>query len=190
MSKTINQLTEDTSPTSDDYVATWDVATGTTKKVSLANIKSAVNQSLPYKFSCYRNSALNSASGAFAIITFDTELFDTNNNYATGTGLYTVPVSGFYRFSGAFQIVEAGGGGHRIIAALYKNGTEYYRGNDFQNRAANNGDALNGIIVTPPMQLTAGDTIGFYAFTSGILGFNVGASPIYAYFGGYLLSLT
>lgn len=39
--KTINQLTEDTSPTTDDYVPSWDVGTGTAKKVSLANLNAA-----------------------------------------------------------------------------------------------------------------------------------------------------
>lgn len=33
--KTINQLTEETAPTTDDFFAMWDVTTGTTKKVSL-----------------------------------------------------------------------------------------------------------------------------------------------------------
>lgn len=36
--KTINQLNEDTSPTVDDYLATWDVGTGASKKVTLSNI--------------------------------------------------------------------------------------------------------------------------------------------------------
>lgn len=36
--KTINQLTEDTSPTTDDYLASWDVGTGATKKITIANL--------------------------------------------------------------------------------------------------------------------------------------------------------
>lgn len=35
--KTINQLTEDTTPTSGDFLASWDGATSTTKKVTMAN---------------------------------------------------------------------------------------------------------------------------------------------------------
>lgn len=35
--KTINDLTEDGSPTTDDFVASWDVGTGTSKKISIAN---------------------------------------------------------------------------------------------------------------------------------------------------------
>lgn len=38
---TINQLTEDTSPTTDDYIPAWDVGTGTSKKVSLANVNAS-----------------------------------------------------------------------------------------------------------------------------------------------------
>lgn len=36
--ETINQQSEDGSPTSDDFVLMWDVATGTTKKVTIANL--------------------------------------------------------------------------------------------------------------------------------------------------------
>lgn len=37
--KTINQLTEDTSPTSDDYFPSWDAGTAASKKVTLANLQ-------------------------------------------------------------------------------------------------------------------------------------------------------
>lgn len=37
--KTINQLTEDTNPTSDDYLAGWDTGTGAAKKITLANLQ-------------------------------------------------------------------------------------------------------------------------------------------------------
>lgn len=40
--QTINQLTEDTNPTSDDFIPSWDGTTGTTKKISLQNVKDKV----------------------------------------------------------------------------------------------------------------------------------------------------
>lgn len=50
----------------------------------------------PYKFRVYRNAALTS-SGQNPII-FDTKTFDTGSNYSTVTGIFTVPVAGFYWF--------------------------------------------------------------------------------------------
>lgn len=38
--QTINQYTEDGAPTGDDFLLVWDVATGTTKKVSITNVLS------------------------------------------------------------------------------------------------------------------------------------------------------
>jgi hypothetical protein len=144
----------------------------------------------PYKFSAYRNAALNSPNAATATVVYDVELYDTNNNFSTSTGLYTAPINGFYRFTGTVQVTEAGGGTHRILIAIYKNGSELYRGTDFQNRATNNGDALNTIVSPPPIQLVAGDTIGISIFTSGVLAVGVGVAPIYTAFGGYLISKT
>lgn len=40
---TINQLTEDTSPTSDDFIPTWDVTGGTSKKATVANLELAIS---------------------------------------------------------------------------------------------------------------------------------------------------
>lgn len=37
--KNINQLTEDTGPTSDDYIPSWDTGAGAAKKVSLLNLQ-------------------------------------------------------------------------------------------------------------------------------------------------------
>lgn len=38
--QTINQYTEDSAPTGDDFLLVWDVATGTTKKVSIISVLS------------------------------------------------------------------------------------------------------------------------------------------------------
>src|ERR1700756_2549424 len=52
----------------------------------------------PWRFSAYQNTAQSSVSTG-TTVTFDTELFDPNNNFTTGAGaLYTVPVQGVYLF--------------------------------------------------------------------------------------------
>ena len=52
-------------------------------------------------FSVRQNSNLTNKTGANAdyTILFDTKISDPGNNYNTGTGLYTAPVSGMYYFA-------------------------------------------------------------------------------------------
>jgi hypothetical protein len=53
----------------------------------------------PYMFSAYKsaNTAVN--DGAYSDVVFNTERFDTNNNYDNSTGIYTVPITGYYQFN-------------------------------------------------------------------------------------------
>lgn len=66
----------------------------TSAKVSGLDKSLLTTDSNPYKFHAYRNAA-SSGNGSNPIV-FDTEKFDTNNNYNTSDGKYTAPVSGFY----------------------------------------------------------------------------------------------
>lgn len=43
--KTINQLTEDTSPTTDDYIPMWDTTSSTSKKFSFSSLKAFIRGS-------------------------------------------------------------------------------------------------------------------------------------------------
>ena len=151
------------------------------------NIGSTTSVTNAYKFSVYQAGALNTANGAFAAIAFDTKLYDTGSNYATATGKFVAPVAGYYQFNSQTQVVEAGGGGHRIILSLYKNGSEIYRGTDFQNHATSNGDALNGVVSTQ-LQLAANDYVQVYEFCSGVLAFGAGYPPTFTVFSGFLSS--
>ncbi len=56
-------------------------------------------------------------AGANSVIIFDTKQFDSHNEYSTITGLYTVPISGEYRFS----VILASSSSFN--AYLVKNGT-------------------------------------------------------------------
>lgn len=48
------------------------------------------------------------ATGGAAVIKFDTVVIDTHSGYSTSTGLYTVPVSGFYQVSATVRSATAG----------------------------------------------------------------------------------
>lgn len=181
--ETINQQTEDTTPTSDDYVLTWDVTPGTTKKVSLANIKAKIAQYNPYKFAAYHTSP-QTVGTSDTKITLGFEEYDTNSNFdSASTYLYTVPVTGFYTFTGLVTW-SANGTATAYIPSLYKNGVMVKRGTDI--RGTNIVGACN---VVADLQLTAGDTIGLYFGTGGhSVATNAAQNQVYLM--GRLTSLT
>ena len=80
----------------------------------------------PYKFKAYRNAAANAGSSpTYTKVVFDTELYDTNNNFASGT--YTAPVTGFYQFSWCIGFAVTSG---NSATALYLNGATHAWGNE------------------------------------------------------------
>jgi hypothetical protein len=75
-------------------------------------------------FSAYKNSGNQSLTSAtFAKITFDTEIFDTNNNFASST--FTPTVAGYYQIS-AGASTSGSGTLSRVILLAYKNGSGIY----------------------------------------------------------------
>ena len=69
-------------------------------------------------FSAYPSSNQSVTSATFTKILFQTELFDTNNNFASST--FTPTVAGYYQFNGYLSPNTAN---NRILVNLYKNGT-------------------------------------------------------------------
>lgn len=135
----------------------------------------------PYKFHAYRNAAQNAGNGAFAIINFDTEFFDTNNNFdvTTNVGRYTAPVAGFYQFNARFSSAA----GANTIIALFKNGSIYQRGGHTTG-AGTNGPTYNNLV-----QSAAGDYWEIFSFAGGGA-LEVGSNGLYVYFSGFLVSQT
>ena len=76
-----------------------------------------------YKFAVYRNGAQNCGNGSLAKVNFDTELYDTNNNFDNATNFrYVAPVAGYYHFDTYIKYVTGGSSASPILA-FYKNGT-------------------------------------------------------------------
>lgn len=128
----------------------------------------------PYKFSAYRNAAANTGNAAFAQVVFDTELFDTGGNFASGT--FTAPVAGFYHFDSGLNVTT----GTTNIIAIYKNGAELHRGVQA---------GITGIQVSALVQLAINDTVDIRAYGNAANALFVGSSP-FCYFSGYLVSIT
>lgn len=149
--------------------------------ITNANITDVRNRiSLPdtsLKFNVYRNAAANSGNGAFATVVFDTENTDPNSNFDTSTGTYTAPYTGPYRFDAAVSFASSS---QIIIASLFKNGTEFKRGNRIKANADN-----ATLIVNTELDLTAGDQITIRAFGGATVALEVGEK--FTYFSGRCL---
>lgn len=137
----------------------------------------------PYKFSVYRAAAWTAATNTWGKVTCDTETFDTNNNFASGT--YTAPVAGFYLFMGASGSVSNNGALNGT--SFYVNGTIHKIGTlqDQVYQAAGTADAVYS--ATALIKLAAGDTVDMYHYG------NAGAGEVgieQTWFSGILLSQT
>lgn len=140
---------------------------------------SPVTISNPYKFRVSRNAAANTGNGAMTKITFDTEQFDTNNNFASGT--YTAPVSGFYQFNWRVKTITSGA--ETLQTALYKNGSVISVGGyDYASTQHITSSGADFI------QVTANDTFEVYSVTNAARAIDVGAAN--CYFSGFLVSQT
>jgi len=105
--------------------------------------KSAVNQSL--------------TSGVYTKVTFDTESFDTNNNFASSR--FTPTVAGYYQINGRVDL-ETSGSITRVLIAIWKNGVESTRGGDML--------AGNGVVVSDVVYCNGTtDYLEIYTYTTG-----------------------
>lgn len=120
---------------------------------------SAVGIYNPYKFAAYRNAAANSGNAVFLVINFDTEYFDTNNNFdiTTNVGRYTAPVAGYYQFNARASAAATS----QFLIALYKNGALYARG----GHSLSNG--TYGTTLSAIVQSNAGDYWEIWGLGSG-----------------------
>jgi hypothetical protein len=143
-------------------------------KISFASI------SIPVKFRVYRNASYNSVSATFTRMPYDTKNFDTGTNVdvVTNQGRFTAPVGGYYHFTARYG--TSGASSNIDYITLYKNGTEFSRGNVLQYTAN-----PMGLIVTDFVQLSAGDYVEVFYSINSVAVVDVG-SP-FNYFSGVLL---
>lgn len=168
----ITDATVDTAQLKDDSV--------TSAKLVGVDKSNLTTDSNPYKFRARRVAAQNSGNGAFAIVNFDTEDYDTNSNFdiTTNVGRYTAPVAGFYDFFARLSATAT----LQLLLALYKNGSIYQRGHHSL------GNGTYAVMYSDRVQAAAGDYFEIYSFGSGgAIEVSTGSQ---AYFTGALVSRT
>lgn len=129
----------------------------------------------PYKFSAYRSTALTSGAGVALTIIFNTENFDTGNNYDVATGKFTAPITGFYQFTAAVQTSVAN---TRQFINWKKNGVTYRRSTDIAASGFCSADSLY-------LQLAVTDTVEVEYFTAAATAVD---NTQVTQFAGYLVS--
>lgn len=137
----------------------------------------------PYKFFVYRNAAFTVTN---ATIVFDTKVYDTGTNYSTATGLFTVPVTGFYNLSASITASWTASGGRAIGAGIYKNGSEISKTSIVGTYAGSWGNWASQVTWTG--KLTAGDTIAINDPNNPTLAGATGVNQ--TWFSGFLISAT
>lgn len=178
----ISNLPQDTNPTGTDFVPTLETTSGQTNKVLLSDIGEYIGSypQNPYKFSVRRSTAQTPNGSA---IVFNTELFDTNNNFDTTTGRYTAPVSGYYQINAwcMFQVTAAPQDPEIV---LRKNVTATGIGYAHFVNMYNGGS--NGVVtISTLVQLAAND----YIYVTGA-NLAVGTAAYENGFNGFLVSVT
>jgi hypothetical protein len=112
-----------------DLSGVLQLASGTGNLVTVPSVTGTamVSGNMP-AFSAYASSAQSVSSGTFTKVTFSTEDYDTNNNFASSR--FTPTVAGYYQINvnGWF---ESSSNVTRNIVAIYKNGSSLQRVSDF-----------------------------------------------------------
>ena len=111
-------------------------------------------------------------------LTFNTEAFDTNSNFDTGTYRFTPTVEGYYQINGS--IAAAGATTGYFLVAIYKNGSAFKYGSNFSSGTAGPNSTINALIY---MNGTS-DYLELYANHAG--GTNSGSGNLGSNFDGHL----
>jgi hypothetical protein len=96
------------------------LGTGVTGVLPIANGGTGLSAAGP-AFSAYASSSQNITANTLTLVTLGTELFDTNNNFASSR--FTPTVAGYYQING---IVRGTGTTMTLLqASIYKNGSAF-----------------------------------------------------------------
>ena len=141
------KLTSDTSGEIQLQSAGTTIATVDSTGIAMASGK--LLASTGPAFSAYLSANQNIPTSTFTKIAFNTELFDTDSNYNTGTYAFTPTVAGYYQINAITILSQVLG---TAIIEIFKNGAALARGNQQTNSS---------------LQTTRGMPISYLAYANG-----------------------
>ena len=97
-----------------------------TNTVTLSNQTGTIYAAGP-AFSAYQGTAQSVTSGTWTKVTFNTEEFDTNNNFASNR--FTPTIAGYYQINAG--VASAVAAQNYFASAIYKNGSIYKIGSSY-----------------------------------------------------------
>ena len=140
MASVITATTSSGLTQSADNSGVLQLASGTGNLVTVPSVTGTamVSGNMP-AFSAYASSNTTLSNATLTKVNFQTEEYDTNNNFASSR--FTPTVAGYYQLN---SVVNTNYGPGGVIVSFYKNGSEFLRGGNIQSGTA--GSSSSGLI--------------------------------------------
>lgn len=194
----ISSYTAEVTPVTSDYMILNDASGPTTKRMLLGFLPGFVafymaNKGLemtklnnPYKFRVTKSvDQTGIADATITKVTFDTEDFDTNSNFASST--YTVPIDGFYQINYKVGVKASLDTMVALVGYLYKNGSELIRHSEYP-RTGFGEQSVAVASFSDILELEAGDTLEVYMSSDITSGTSTVLGGVQSHFSGFLVS--
>ena len=128
-------------------------------------------------FSAYQSTLQSTGSGAFTKVQFQTKEFDTANCYDNATNYrFTPTTAGYYQVSSGIALAVSATG--LVLISIYKNGSEFKRGNVIGNNAAGVLAVVGSLIYCNGST----DYLEIYSYQSSGIALNTVAQQVQTYF--------
>jgi hypothetical protein len=157
------------------------LASGTGNLVTVPSVTGTamVSGNMP-AFAAYQSTAQSLSNAVNTKITFTTEEFDTNSNFASST--FTPTVAGYYQINSVIGI--NGTAGNNYIILLFKNGSEFKRG----NQIAVNPAGITCLVLSCLVYANGTtDTFDIYGYQNSSLSQNTVNNAAQTYFNGSMV---
>ena len=142
-------------------------------------INSAQMKNTP-AFLAYKSSDQTISSGSDTKITFDTELFDTDNVFSSST--FTVPSGKNGKYFIYSQVQQDTGSGATLIISVFVNGSEI-----FAKRTTSDAATRKSPDVSVVVDLSVSDTVEIYMYQNSGSSRTIDSAAKRTHFGGYKL---
>jgi len=132
-------------------------------------------------FSAYASGTQSIPASAVTKITFNSELFDTNNNFASSRFTPTVP--GYYQVQTQIQFTTGAAGAYRLYGWIYKNGSSdsFYEANPV-------GSLYCSLLISNVIYMNGTtDYLEVFAVQTSLTTLSTASGPQYVYFSGSLV---